>query len=144
MWQNFLKISLIIVVILLGLSILFWRDELKDIFNGGSIEKILELEKRNKEVEERNKILNDSLSFYDRRHSVDSLKIVSLETEIDSIDIDIDIIDGKVRMTKKELERIKKEHKDSKSIIEKIKNTPNTKSGDELLLSIDQKLKKIK
>ena len=60
------------------------------------------------------------------------------------IDSSITKVDGTISISRKELDRLKKEQKDAKKAIDKIKNTPNNKTGEELIYSIDQKLKKIK
>lgn len=144
MGENLYKIILSLLAIALAASFLIWPNKWKEIFIGESTEKILKLEEENRKIEERNKIIDDSLMFYKKRYISDSLKVDSINNVMDSIDININLIDGKIKITKKELDRMKKESKDSKEIIEKIKNSPNLKSGDELLHSMDQKLKRIK
>lgn len=144
MWQNFHKISLSLLVIFLALSVFLWPSKWALIFNKNSNDKINELQELNKQYEDDKKLLNERYIVLSDKYKLDSLKLDSLKIKISMIDSSITKVDGTISVSRKELDRLKKEQKDAKKAIDMIKNTPNNKTGEELIYSIDQKLKKIK
>ena len=142
MWENFHKISLSLLVILLALSFLIWPNKWKDIFSAGSTEEINRLQIENAKLIERNNQIDKEREFYKLRIQQDSLRLDSLKNGIIFIDNDISKLDNTIVITKAQLEKIRKEREEIKKTIEKIKNNPNQgKRGDELIFSIKQRLK---
>lgn len=142
MWENFHKISLSLLVILLALSFFIWPNKWKDIFSAGSTEEINRLQIENAKLIERNNQIDKEREFYKLRIQQDSLRLDSLKNGIIFIDKDISKLDNTIVITKAQLEKIRKEREEIKKTIEKIKNNPNQgKRGDELIFSIKQRLK---
>jgi len=142
MWENFHKISLSLLVILLALSFFIWPDKWKSFFNTGSSEEINRLQIENAKLIERNNQIDKEREFYKLRIQQDSLRLDSLKSGIIFIDNDISKLDNTIVITKAQLEKIRKEREEIKKTIEKIKNSPNQgKRGDELIFSIKQRLK---
>jgi peptidoglycan hydrolase CwlO-like protein len=144
MWQNFHKVVLSLLVVFIGVSLLVWPERWSKLWAKEDSNKIIELQDKNKKFEEENRKLDDRISFFQNRHIADSLRIDSLRMELEIIDKDMDIVDGRIKLTKKELDKLKKDRLEHQKTIDKIKNSPNTKVGEELIHSIDQKLKNIK
>lgn len=142
MWENFHKISLSLLVILLAMSFFIWPNKWKDIFSAGSTEEINRLQIENAKLIERNNQIDKEREFYKLRIQQDSLRLDSLKNGIIFIDNDISKLDNTIVITKAQLEKIRKEREEIKKTIEKIKNSPNQgKRGDELIFSIKQRLK---
>jgi hypothetical protein len=143
MWQNFHKILLSLLAIFIGISFLIWPDRWSIVFNKSSNSRITEIEIENKKLEEDKRILKDKLLFFEKKFISDSLLIDTLEKKIKLIDDSIFKVDDKINISKYELIRLKREKKEFDDIIDKIKKSPNKKTGNDLLYSVGRKLKNI-
>ncbi len=143
MWQNFHKIALSLLAVFIGISFLVWPNRWAMVFSK-SDSKIIEMEVKNKQLEEEKKALKNKLFSLEQKFISDSLLIDTLKNKVKMIDDDLSKVDGKIKLSKYELMRLKRDQAESKSIIDRIKNSPNKKTGDDLLHSMDKKLKGIK
>ncbi len=140
MGENIHKILLSLLVIFLALSVLIWPERWKSLFNSDSKESI-ELEYQNGQLKSINEKLQKERLVQSERIKRDSILIVDLNKKLEEIDDQISIVDISISSKKNDLEKIRKENIESKRIIDIIRSTPNTKSGDTLLLSIKNRIK---
>lgn len=140
MGENIHKILLSLLVIFLALSVLIWPERWKSLFNSDSKESI-ELEYQNGQIKSINEKLQKERLVQSERIKRDSILIEDLNKKIEEIDGQISIVDISISSKKNDLEKIRKENIESKRIIDIIRSTPNTKSGDTLLLSIKNRIK---
>lgn len=76
-----------------------------------------------------------------KKREIDSLSIINIIRERDSLDNEIKIIEGKISKREETIRKFEIERNELKKKILALKNTPNNKSGEELLISIKEKIK---
>jgi len=129
--------NILIILLVLAILVILIPNKWSKFLNDTSQ---IELENKNLlEENEKSKafilVLQDSLKL-------DSIKMVKLEEEgrkIDSLSV---LKDLEIARKKKQLNEITAEYKEIMKKIEYIKANPNNKRGEELLFSIDSRLKK--
>lgn len=140
MWENFHKITLSLLVIILALSFFIWPNKWKSLFNSDS-EQLNELNIQNEQLRSMNERLENERNILIDKHKSDSTEVERLNIKISEIDDQISLVDNSIDSKKKIIDKMKKDNIVSKKIIDDIKSNPNNKTGDTLILSIKNRLK---
>ncbi len=137
MWENFHKIVLSLLAIFLALSLFIWPNKWKGIFqagNTGGYEQNDELKRINDQLSSERKILSEKISK-------DSLLIIEKDRKILEFDNKISKVDNSITIQKQNIDKMNIDIDESKKIIDKIRSSPSTKTGDDLIISVKNRLK---
>ena len=74
---------------------------------------------------------------------LDSISLDSINSRIVVLNDSLDKVDSIIYINKKNVDKYIKDRQEFKRKLNKIKNTPNNKRGDELINSLNKRLKKL-
>ncbi len=142
---NSFRLVILLLIIALGASFFIfpgkWSSIIDSVIKNNDSEQTINLLNENKLLKEENEKSNERVLKLEMEFKNDSLKLDSLESISIEIDKFLSMKDKDLEKSQIKLREHLKKQKEQKDILEKIKNTPSNKRGEELLHSVKQRLK---